>query len=82
MLKRETTEDTSKESGPRGPDFSLPVEGFNCLSPLRQSAGVMELWSNGVMKGLIHIEIRAYAFSNSPTLQYSKTPRNLYRQSH
>jgi hypothetical protein len=56
--------------------------GCNSLSPLRQSAGVMEWWSNGVMKGPIQIESRAFAFSNTPILQYSTTARNLYRQSH
>jgi len=39
--------------------------------------GVMERWSNGVMKGLIQIEIRVLAFSNTPMLQYSSTPKQL-----
>jgi len=46
-------------------------------TPLRQSAGVMELWSNGVMKGPIQVGIRAFAFANTPTLQYSSTPKEL-----
>jgi hypothetical protein len=44
---------------------------------LRQAAGVMEWWSNGVMKGLIQLEIRALAFANTPILQYSSTPKQL-----
>jgi hypothetical protein len=48
------------------------------LFPLmRQSAGVMEWRSNGVMKGLIQVEIRAFAFANTPILQYSSTPKEL-----
>jgi hypothetical protein len=35
----------------------------------------MEWWSNGVMKGPIQIEIQAFAFSNTPMLQYSSTPK-------
>jgi hypothetical protein len=41
---------------------------------LRQSAGVMEWWSNGVMKEPIQVEIRAFVFANTPILQYSNTP--------
>jgi hypothetical protein len=37
----------------------------------------MEWWSNGVMQGPIQIEIRASASSNTPTLQYSSTPKQL-----
>jgi hypothetical protein len=37
----------------------------------------MQWWSNGVMKGLIQVEIRAFAFSNTPILQYSNTPKQL-----
>jgi hypothetical protein len=44
---------------------------------LRQSAGVMEWWSNGVMKEPIQVQIRAFAFTNTPILQYSKSTRNL-----
>ena len=29
------------------------------------------------MKGLIQVEIRAFAFSNTPILQYSNTPKQL-----
>jgi hypothetical protein len=42
----------------------------------------MEWWSNGVMKGLFQVEIRALGFSNTPILQYSKPARNLHQQSH
>jgi hypothetical protein len=45
----------------------------------------MEWWSNGALKELIQVKIRAFAFSNTPIIQYSITPktaRNLYRQSH
>jgi hypothetical protein len=38
----------------------------------------MEWWSNGVMKGLIQVEIRALAFANTPILQYSKTAHSVY----
>ena len=58
-------------------DLAISRGGFNGLSPLQQSAGVMEWWSNGVMKGLIQVEIRAFAFSNTPILQYSSTPKQL-----
>jgi hypothetical protein len=44
---------------------------------MRESAGVMEWWSNGVMKGLIEVEIRALGFSKTPILQYSSTPKQL-----
>jgi hypothetical protein len=44
---------------------------------MRQYAGVMEWWSNGVMKGLIEIEFRALAFSNTPILHHSSTPKPL-----
>jgi len=32
---------------------------------------LLEWWSNGAMKGLIQVEIRAFAFSNTPILQNS-----------
>jgi hypothetical protein len=35
----------------------------------------MEWWSNGVMKRPIQVEIQAFAFANTPILQYSKTAR-------
>jgi hypothetical protein len=38
----------------------------------------MEWWSNGVMKELIQVEIRVFVFSNTPILQYFKTPLNRY----
>jgi hypothetical protein len=44
---------------------------------LRQSAGVMERWSNGVLKGPIQVENGAFAFCNTPILQYSSTPKQL-----
>jgi hypothetical protein len=37
----------------------------------------MEWWSNGVMRALIQVGIRAFAFSNTPILQYSNTPKQL-----
>jgi hypothetical protein len=37
----------------------------------------MAWWSNGVMKGPIQVAIRAFAFSNTPLLQYSNTPKQL-----
>ena len=44
---------------------------------MRQSAGVMEQWSNGVMKKVIQFEMLAFIFANTPTLQYSSTPKPL-----
>jgi hypothetical protein len=41
---------------------------------MRQFVGVMEWWSNGVMKKLIYVEIRVFVFSNTPVLQYSSAP--------
>jgi len=68
----------NKEPWPKGPGFGLPPKGTSMVFPyLRQSAGVMEWWSNGVMKGLIQVEIRAFAFSNTPILQNSSTPKQL-----
>jgi hypothetical protein len=64
-----------KNAGPD--DLAISRGGFNGLSPLRQSTGVMEWWSNGVMKGIIQVEIRAFAFSSTPILQYSNTPKQL-----
>ena len=62
----------NKEPWPKGPGFGLPPKRTSMVFPyLRQSAGVMEWWSNGVMKGLIQVEIRAFAFSNTPVLQNS-----------
>ena len=58
--------------------FGLHPEGDPMLFPLmRQSAGVMEWWSNGVMKGPIQVEIRDFAFANTPILQHSSTPEEL-----
>jgi hypothetical protein len=37
----------------------------------------MEWWSNGVMKKPIQVEIKAFAFANTPMLQYSSTPKKL-----
>jgi hypothetical protein len=42
---------------------------------MRKSAGVMEWRSNGVM--IILFEIKVLAFSNTPILQYSSTPKEL-----
>ncbi len=62
----------NKESRPKGPGFGLPPEGASIVFPLlRQSAGVMDWWSNGVMKGPIQVEIWAFAFANTPILQNS-----------
>jgi hypothetical protein len=44
---------------------------------LRQSAGVVEWWSNGVMKKPIQVEILAFALANTPILQCSNTPKKL-----
>jgi hypothetical protein len=74
---------SNNKSGLEKPDFGLSTEGTSIFfTLLRQSAGVMEWWSNGVMKRPIQIEIGALAFSNTPILQYSETGRNLYRHSH
>ena len=35
----------------------------------------MEWWSDGVMKGLIQVEVATLAFSGTPILQYSNTPK-------
>jgi hypothetical protein len=53
---------------------------FGCFSFVRNSTGVMEWWSNGVMEELFQVEIRALGFSNTPILQYSKSPRSLHQQ--
>jgi hypothetical protein len=37
----------------------------------------MEQWSNGVMKKPIKFEILAFAFANTPMLQYSSIPKRL-----
>jgi len=37
----------------------------------------MEWWSNGVMKRLIQVAVQVLAFSNTPILQYSSTPKQL-----
>jgi hypothetical protein len=47
-------------------DLAISREGFNGLSPC---GSLLEWWSNGVMKGLIQVEIRAFALSNTPILQ-------------
>jgi hypothetical protein len=44
---------------------------------MRKSAGVVEWWNSGVLKELIQIEIWALAFSNTPLLQNSSTPKQL-----
>jgi len=53
--------------------------GFNGLSFVRKSTGVMELWSDGVM--IVLVKILVLAFTNTPVLQYSKTARHLYQRS-
>jgi hypothetical protein len=47
-----------------------------------KSAGVMEWWSNGVMKKLVHFEILALAFANNVILQYAETARYVCEQKH
>jgi len=49
--------------------------GFNGLSFVRKSAGVMELWSDGVM--IVLVKILVLAFTNTPILQCSSTPKRL-----
>ena len=46
---------------------AAPRGGFNGLSLMRPSAGVMECWSKGVM--IIQLESRTFAFANTPILQ-------------
>jgi hypothetical protein len=38
----------------------------------------MEWWSDGAMKKPIQFEFRDWAFSNTPILQYSITPKALF----
>jgi len=38
---------------------------------MRKLAGVMEQWSNGVLKELIQVETEASALSSTPILQHS-----------
>jgi len=49
---------------------------------MRESSGVMELWSND--KDLFKLKFGVIFFhhSNTPVLQYSKAARHLYRQAH
>jgi hypothetical protein len=35
----------------------------------------MDWWSNGVMEKPIQVEIRTFAFANTPILQNSNTPK-------
>jgi hypothetical protein len=44
---------------------------------LPQSVGIMEWWSNGVMKGQTQVGIGPFAFVNTPILQYFSTPKQL-----
>jgi hypothetical protein len=37
----------------------------------------MEWWSSGVMREPVQIEIRVFAFADTPILQYSSTPKQL-----
>jgi len=48
--------------------WAVPRAG---VSLTRNSPGAMEWWSNGVMKGLIQVEAKALAFSNTPILQHA-----------
>jgi hypothetical protein len=47
------------------------------FSLLLQFAGVMEGWSNGVVKKPIQVEIQVFALANTPILQHSSTPKRL-----
>jgi hypothetical protein len=49
----------------------LPHEIFGGLSSVRESAGIMEWWSYGVMQKPLEFNLWLELF---PTLQYSKTP--------
>ena len=44
---------------------------------MRESAGVMEWWSSGGMQRLIQTYTWGLAFSNTPILPNSSTPRPL-----
>jgi hypothetical protein len=63
---------TAKNPVSKDPAWGCPLSGLNGLSP---RAAVC--WSHGVMKKTIQVEIRAFAFANTPILQYSSTPRKL-----
>jgi hypothetical protein len=63
---------TSKEFGPTGLSFGLPPEGDSILFP--PCGSLLEWWSIGVMKKLIHVKLGLSFF---PTLQYSSIPQRL-----
>jgi hypothetical protein len=75
QAKPSRIEEKVKNPDPKDRLCTAPRGGFHTLSSLRQYVGVMEWWSNGVMKGMVQVEIHASAFSNTPILQYSKTAR-------
>jgi hypothetical protein len=54
--------------------MSTPRGVVNGLSPTRESAGVMEKWSSGVMQRLSNVESWGWL---CPTLQYSNTAKSL-----
>jgi hypothetical protein len=54
--------------------MSTPRGAVNGLSPTRESAGVMEKWSSGVMQRFSNVESWGWL---CPTLQYSNTPKSL-----
>jgi hypothetical protein len=64
-----------KNPGPKNPALGCPLRELQCS--LLSYGSLLEWWSNGIMKGPIQIEIRAFAFSNTPILQYSSTPKTL-----
>jgi hypothetical protein len=64
-----------KNPDPKDPALNCPLRGLPYSFPLAAvswSDGVMEWWSNGVMKKPIHIK---FGLSFLPTLQYSKSVR-------
>jgi hypothetical protein len=53
----------------------MPPEEASMVFP--PCGSLLELWSGGVMKGPIQVEIQAFAFANTPILQYSSIPKQL-----
>jgi hypothetical protein len=69
-----------KNPDPKDLALDCPLRGLPysfLLAAVCWSDGVVEWWSNGVMKGIIQVEIRAFVFSNTPILQYSSTSKQL-----
>jgi hypothetical protein len=65
-----------KNTGPKDP--ATPRGSFNRLSLMLRHAGVMEGCSNGVMQQLSKVASFGFlAFSNTPILQNSSTPKPL-----